>query len=379
MEVYQKPIFKFSVIPDVINGVTLSEQDRKRLSFGRSSGLLRNMVFANEEVRDGKICLSRDEAGQLEINYMFQKLDTTILKQLENFQIPETDKIRLLNNETVGPFLLGEQLVFLQVDHELNRIASKSGHELNVPKKITGYSLTAEDMNILANRGKMPPRLFNIEGKYYTAEIGMTSDQRGLFLHNLTDQSHLSAEQLKELEGALNPPATPLLPLVLSPDQEAERALKKKQFTGYSLKPVGDLPSADSAISVQQEIFRDAVDNYRLDVLANLKQSGFLPDDADKEYIRNNINLDNDEKKMTGTVLEINHQEVSYDEYNRPDHVSHTQLINKDEKETDTSNTRQPDQVENTEKKNFQTPDSSVDNATAQRIGNIITTAFDGM
>ena len=400
MEVHKKPIFNVSEIPETINGVTLSEHDIEKLRYGESSGLLKNLMFDEGELRDGKVWLSRDEAGHLEINYIFSKPEIVIPKQIEDYIISERDRMRLMNNETVGPFLFGGKHVFLQVDHDINRIVVKSGHEINVPKKIAGYSLTAEDMTALANGEKMKNRLFCIEGKYYTAEIGMTADKRGLFFDNYKDQNHLSEAQLKELRKSLNGQATPLPPLELSPALETVNSLKKKDFAKYSLNPVNEKYTVKGGITKQQEVFRDAVDNYNVNMLVHLKQSGFMPDVSDIDYIKNNINLDNGEKTIIGTVLEINHKEVTYDEYNRPEHVSvikqdvqmPDKTLEKDAEQPQDSTAQQPNQIENTEKDHFQNPGASVEleptgkkpkktveSVSAQKVSNIISEAFNNM
>ena len=395
MKIHKKPLFKISEIPSVINGVTLSQQDIEKLSYGESSGLLRNLLFQDDELRDGKIRLSRDEAGQLEINYWFSKPEIKIPKQIEDYVLSEKDRLRLMNNEIAGPFLLGGQHVFLQVDHDINRIVVKSGHEINIPKKIAAYTLTAEDMNALANGGKMKNHLFCVDGKYYTAKIGMTADKRGLFFDNYKDQNHLSKEQLQELENLLNQPATPIPPLELSPALETIHALKKKEFAKYLLNPADHNGTVEGGITKQQEIFRDAVDHYNINMLVHLKQSGFVPDVSDIGYIRDNINLDHEEKRTIGMVLEMNLEEVTYDDDHRPDHVSHTQQsVVKYETNADAAVAPMspPIQTENRETNHFQNPGASVEleqskkeptksveSVTAQKVGNMVSEAFNNM
>jgi hypothetical protein len=411
MVVIKKPLFRKSDIPTIINQVELSDSDIEKLSYGESSGLLKNLTFDEGELRDGKIRLSRDESGQLEVNYMFSKPNITIPKQLEDYVIPERDRLRLMNNETVGPFVYRGQHMFLQVDHDINRIVVKSAHEINVPQKIAGYTLTAEDMNTLANGGKMSNHLFCIDGKYYTAEIGMTGDKRGLFFDNYKDQNHLSKEQLKELGKALNKPSGSIPPLELSPALETVKELKKKElllkegkFAKYSLNPADDKYLIEGGFTKQQEVFRDAVDNYNVNMIVHLKESGFAPDQSDIDFIKNNINLDNEEKRVMGTVLEINHKEITFDEYNRPDHVSYTQQsVNKDTvlpekvpyKSVEPAKDSQlPDRTESesAEKQNFQNTGATVDleqspgknpkpaeHVTTQKVGNLISEAFNNM
>ena len=396
MEVYKKPLFNVSEIPPIINGVSLSEKDIDRLCYGESSGLLQNLMFGEGEIRDGKVWLSRDESGELEVNYLFSKPEIVIPKQLEDYIIPEKDRLKLMNNETVGPFLFGGQHIFLQVDHDINRIVVKSGYEINVPKKIAGYSLNGEDMNTLANGGKMKNRLFCIDGKYYTAEIGMTEDKRGLFFDQYKDQSHLSSKQLKELERTLNQPSSPTPPLELSPSLEEKRLLKQQGFAKYLLNPADDQHPIEKMLEKQREIFKNAVDNYDMNMIVHLKESGFIPNESEIDYLKNNVNLDNEEKRAIGAVLEVNLKEVTYDEHNRADHVSHTwQIVHIDEKTLDKGaelQKQQPNQTENVEKKHLKDSGASVkleptkkenqqtnESAVAQRVGNMVTEAFSGM
>jgi hypothetical protein len=411
MEIIKKPLFKKSDIPAVINHVELSDSDIEKLSFGESSDVLKNLMFDEGELRDGKIRLSRDESGRLEVNYMFSRPGITIPEQLDDYAIPEKDRLRLMNNETAGPFLYRGQHIFLQVDHDINRIVVKSAHELNVPQKIAGYALTAEDMNTLANGGKMTNRLFCIEGKYYTAEIGMTEDRRGLFFDSYKDQSHLTGEQLKSLEKALNKPSGHIPPMELSPALKTVNELKKRElllkqgnFAKYTLNPADDRTPVEGGFTRQQEVFRDAVDSYNVNMLVHLKESGFVPGRADIDYVRNNINLDDGEKRIVGTVLEINHREVTFDEYNRPDHVSYMQQsVKKDavlpekaqNKETEPVKDSHPAEraeTENTEKQNFKNTGATVgleqskgknqkpaEYVAAQKVASLISEAFNNM
>jgi hypothetical protein len=248
MEVRKEPLFQTSEIPSSINGVNLSEDDIEKLSYGESSGLLKNLMFGDGELRDGKISLSRDDEGQLEINYVFSKPEILIPKQIDDYVLSERDRLRLMNNETVGPFLFGGQHVFLQVDHDINRIVVKSAHEINVPQKIAGYTLTDDDMNRLANGEKMPNHLFCIDGTYYTAEVGMTKDKRGLYFDNYKEQKHLTKDGLKDLEETLNRlPSSPTPPLLLSPDLEDEKESKKKGF----VKKLSDAQNQGASVELE--------------------------------------------------------------------------------------------------------------------------------
>jgi len=351
MEVRKKPQFQISEIPSTINGVKLTDRDIEKLLYGEPSGLLKGLMFEEGEVRDGKIWLSRDETGQLEINYLFAKHEVPISKQIEDYVLPDDIRLKLLNNETVGPFLFGGQHVFLQVDQEINRVLIKSGYEINVPKKIASYSLTAEDMNTLANGGKLENRLFCINGKYYTAKIGMTKDKRGILFENLLDQSFLSNDELILLEKTLNKPSDPVPPLELSPGLEETRTTKKKEFAQYLSNPV-EFKRLEK-INQQPEIFRDAVDDYNVTMLVKLKEAGFVPGKADIDYIKYNVNIDNEEKRAIGTVFDI--------KISQPDQAK---------KAPDVSADNEPDK---------DNPQKSGESAVAQKFGNLLTEAFSNM
>ena len=143
-------------------------------------------------------------------------------------------------------------------------------------------------------------------------------------------------------------------------------------------------------------MFRDGVDHYHLDKLLDIQKSRYIPDQTDIEYIKNNINLDEEEKRIVGTVFQINHKDITYDQYNRPDHESHIQqTIQQEEKKSGADSQiqlAQPNQSENTEKRHFQNqvgslnlepaekiPQKSSDSVVAQRVSNIVAEAFSNM
>lgn len=206
--VNQQYIFPLQEMPSEIFGVKISDQDKENLAKGNYSNLLENMQLEDGTIIDGKVKLNKDkETGEFKLSIEERKPELKIGNKFLSHTFSKEDKKNLLEGKAVGPLTINSGLstlknVFLQVDSQLNKIVVKSSNQLSVFDKLGGYKLNDRDKNLLANNEKIPPRVYQgKDGKYFTAEIKLTDDKKGLEYHNV---KMLSNKQALELKPKLN-------------------------------------------------------------------------------------------------------------------------------------------------------------------------------
>jgi hypothetical protein len=224
-----EPIFQDEEIPEKINGVSLSLEDRLHLMNGERTGILRDMQFNNGVLRDGSVFLSRNATGEIEANYTFKKNQLQIPEEVDGYRLTKDDKTRLFGGEIVK-MDTKSGVVFVAINKDLNRIVVSTPRQLGIPKEIGGYQLGSEDMTLLANGKKMPNRLFCIDGTYYTAEISLTQDKRGLNFDNYQEKSHLNKKDLNALHEQLNVNGMSKTEPTLKGNSEFQKAIEEKNF-----------------------------------------------------------------------------------------------------------------------------------------------------
>jgi hypothetical protein len=204
----QEYIFAKEEMPIEIFGVKISENDRENLSKGLPSSLLENLQLQDGRIIDGKLSFKKDkETGEINAQISEKKPDLNIGNKFLTHSFTIKERTELEQGRAIGPLTVTAGLttlkdIFLQVDRELNRIVVKSNKELGVFDKIGGYKLSNNDKNLLANNEKMPPRVYKgKDGKYFTAEIKITDDKKGIEYNNVKMLTH---KQALELQPKLN-------------------------------------------------------------------------------------------------------------------------------------------------------------------------------
>src|SRR5271157_4592217 len=69
----RQKLIEINEIPDEIYGVTLSELDKERISYGEYSSLKEHFQLPNGSVKDGKVKLVLNRKGEAEFHFLFHK------------------------------------------------------------------------------------------------------------------------------------------------------------------------------------------------------------------------------------------------------------------------------------------------------------------
>lgn len=237
-------------VPYEINGIKLSEETRELLSKGQFSEYLEGMVFEDGSVKNGKIKLSKDVVGEIEILYHFKKEKLIIPSRIGDYELSNEDKVLLMQNKTTGPILYNEQNIYLQVDPDLNSIIVKNESQLSMSEiiqakydkfgefKIGNVYLSSEQVNDLVS-GRQLPNMVYFDSKtnqHFLAKINLTPDGHGI---KFIDFQTISPQKAKELEPLLNKNSRNIEKAInvateISKDPSLEKefytALEKKDF-----------------------------------------------------------------------------------------------------------------------------------------------------
>lgn len=193
--------FNKNEIPNEILGVKLSEADKERLAYGQNSGLLENLKLNDGQIKDGKIKLSRNKDGEVEVNFQFKNENLLIPNDLYGHKLSNEQKQHLANGKTSGPFVdKNGTEVFIKVDKELNRVVVSQSKELGIPKQIGEYHFSESEKNSLANGEKLPAKVYKGEDGYFIASIQITEDKKGIEFSSIKSLSQQEATiMIKEL------------------------------------------------------------------------------------------------------------------------------------------------------------------------------------
>lgn len=220
----RKPLFDENKIPKKVNGVELDAETRTDLAFGGYSKLIRNMDVGDGTVRDGKLKLVPDGAGEFTFAVQWKKEQLIIEDVIHGHKLTQQEKEDLDKNKTIGPLKLKDpspEEFFLKVDRELNEVTVNTAEGIGVPEKIGNYELTDKDKNLLANRERMPARVFETDEGFFMANVRLSKDGKGLTYSNIKD---LQPEEAKELMATVNVDKTNTVSKVLAATGEAVKS-----------------------------------------------------------------------------------------------------------------------------------------------------------
>lgn len=166
--------FEKKLIPSDIFGIKIDEHEKERLAKGLYTNKL-DGIDDDGELKAGKFKLRKDDDGEIRIDVFFQKEKLELPSHFGDYELTKEDHEKLKS----GGMIESPDGYFLKIDIELNRLAVYTKKEMNIPKQIGNYVLTPEDTLTLANKGKMPQRLFYEDGIYFTASVAY--EEHGMF------------------------------------------------------------------------------------------------------------------------------------------------------------------------------------------------------
>lgn len=180
-------------------GIDFTKQDIDLMIEGKYSTLKENLNLADGSIKDGKIKLSIDEEGKIKFNYKFKVNEIEIPRSIGSKKFSEEEINHLIGGKAVQ-FHYNGDLMFLQVDKELNAITIKTAAEINLTEvaefKMGGYVFD-EKQKLALDKGEL------INGVVMQGEMGwfvtsmrQTDDKKGFVYENYKEITPEQAEQL---------------------------------------------------------------------------------------------------------------------------------------------------------------------------------------
>lgn len=191
------PIFKEKEIdPHLLN--QLDRNDIDLLVRGKFTGLIKDYELPDGRLKDGKIRLSRNQNGEINVEFAERKSELIIDDvPILGKKLKEEDITRLKNGEIISLKHKGTEL-YLKVDNELNQVTVHSAKQIGIVNSLGGYVFTATDKEMWLQHEKLEPRIFfNKENNsYFQARIRLREDGKGIEYHDYQSIPHSKAPDL---------------------------------------------------------------------------------------------------------------------------------------------------------------------------------------
>lgn len=186
-------------IPTDIHNITLTQEMRERMAFGLQTSLIENIVNEKFGVKDAKLSASYDsETDQVDIHYDYKEEHLKIPTKLFGETLTAEHIQLLINGEIAGPFIYNGQNYYVGMDEELNKLTVKTERQIGIPENIANYNLNGIDKYQLANNRVMDTKVYqNKNGQYFTANIKITADKKGVEVFNIKYIDEKQALKLK--------------------------------------------------------------------------------------------------------------------------------------------------------------------------------------
>ena len=192
-------MIEINEIPEKIHNITISEENRKRLSMGFPTGIIKDIVFEDGQILDAKLVAVKNEKGNIEIGYEEKEESLRMPNKIFDKILTDAQKNLLFDGNSLGGLIYKGNEFFIHVDPELNKVVIRSADQINIPKRVGGYQLDAIDKNNLANNKTTDNRVFQApDGTYFTAKLGYTLDKKGIEFINVKQISDVNAPSLIE-------------------------------------------------------------------------------------------------------------------------------------------------------------------------------------
>ncbi|MDR1368803.1 MAG: DUF3945 domain-containing protein [Dysgonamonadaceae bacterium] len=222
-------------------------------------GIMSDLMDING--KPGKIRLT--ENG---ISIFYQKETLLIPDTILGRKLSDVDKRLLKSGDVVViPGKDSARDIYVQVDKKLNSVIVKSNREISIPdvigkaKEYSGYTLTVEDKQTLANGNMLKNKLIGTEAGYFIADVSITADKKGVSFTNIQS---LTVEQAKKIitqqqeEKVEEKEPAPEKEKAPERNMEAEfkDAVNRNDFIKIShLKDEGYQPSTDALIALEND------------------------------------------------------------------------------------------------------------------------------
>jgi hypothetical protein len=197
-------VFPKNEIKELLKSLQVAEDDNNidRLSQGLPSDVIKNVRIDEDEYKDGKIKLFKDDKGVLKMDFDSFEPHLEFPEEILGHKLEEEEIERLKEHK---PVVLSTDfgLIGIQVDEDLNKVTVLGQTKLEHLEEIGGYNLSEREQAHLFNGGKLTPKVLydKVTDSYIQAELSLTSDGKGIeFSH---DKS-LTKEEAQELIKRFN-------------------------------------------------------------------------------------------------------------------------------------------------------------------------------
>jgi hypothetical protein len=180
-------------------GIDFTRQDIDLMIEGKYSTLKENLNLADGSVKDGKIKLTIDEEGKIKFNYKFKVNEIEIPRSIGAKKFSEEEINNLIGGKAVQ-FNYNGDLMFLQVDKELNAITIKTAAEINLTEvaefKMGGYVFDDKQKMSLDKGELINGVVMKGEMGWFVTSMRQTDDKKGFVYENYKEISKEQAEEL---------------------------------------------------------------------------------------------------------------------------------------------------------------------------------------
>lgn len=210
--------------PEELAQYKLSSKNQRLLAQGFRTDLIENIQDLNGVVRDAKIRLKRLEDKKVKAVFEFKQPELVIPNELFGKKMSDHDKQKLIAGETIGPINEKGNQYFVNIDKDLNRIIISQPHEIGVPNKIGGYSLTDNDKYLLANNKELPIRLLiDPDGNAFLTKVSLSAEKNGIVF---SEMKPVKKNQIKSLTQEYN------VSIQINPTPSAQKIFQNIEYDG---------------------------------------------------------------------------------------------------------------------------------------------------
>lgn len=154
-----------SFIKDEGIDMSFSELDIHLLSHGKETSLLKNIDY-NGEVFDGRLFLQEDQYGKLILHIEKKKEMFQMPEKVNGITLSEQQKAELSQGKVLGPYGEDGSSFYVLFDQGLNKVTYRSEFKMGIPFHFAGYTFSSYERNDLANGKSVGPKVFKVNGEY---------------------------------------------------------------------------------------------------------------------------------------------------------------------------------------------------------------------
>ncbi len=144
----------------------------KRLNRGEPTSIINNVHYEGK-VWDGTFQLIEDQDQAHILHFKKCKVEIEIPDKVHGKKLSSVEKSALMRGEAIGPFIIGNQEIYLHLDNVSNTIAVYSPNKIGIPDEIMGYKLSSFEKRLLDGGNTIGPKVFCADGHYFIGHFSV--------------------------------------------------------------------------------------------------------------------------------------------------------------------------------------------------------------